>query len=506
MTMDDFSYEHLGVCYWNGSMGPFVIGVIGSGPGLQVLIDIVYTEVFRDFLPDMVLVGASHISDVKSLDILAEINIPVFDTFEEMLERNPDINLVVEMLGSADLLARLRQVLPNHVSLLDHRELVFFCGLHDMAAVKGHYKENLAHQRTLLQSIIDEIREDIFLLDKSGQVVDLNRIVWQRAGIPRKELLGKPCWHAARLRDGSAFCDQLDPVCPFHKTLQSGQKEESLVTRVNRDGLLQYYRLYAYPILDMRGNMTHIMVMHRDITKRTYEEKHQNQRDKLAIIGEMSTYLAHEIRNPLFAIGGFANSLFKSPSLSDRDREKAAILVEETRRIDRMLTSMLNFVRPSEAVSDEVDLLALARSAAELMTIGYGAQGYRIDVQATPPLPTVLGDEDALKRCVVNLIKNGIEAMPGGGTVTLDLGLSGDYVVLKVIDNGIGMNEHEQDRVFNPFFSTKEDGSGLGMAMIKKIIEEHGGKVKLASRLGEGTTVSLLLPPALDVEAAYGGA
>jgi PAS domain S-box-containing protein len=505
MTTDDFSYDNLGICYWNGSLGPFVIGVVGSGPGLQVLIDIVYNEVFREFVPDMVLVGASHIRDQESLDILAEINVPVHDTFEAMLEAHPDINLVVEMLGKADVLARLRQALPDRVSLMDHREVVFFCGLHDMAAVKGHYKENLAHQRTLLQSIIDEIREDIFLLDKSGQVVDLNRIVWQRAGIPRKELLGKPCWHAARLRDGSAFCDQLDPVCPFHKTLQSGVKEEALVTRVNRDGLLQYYRLYAYPILDMRGNMTHIMVMHRDITKRTYEEKHQNQRDKLAIIGEMSTYLAHEIRNPLFAIGGFANSLNKSPNLSERDREKVQILVEETRRLDHMLTSMLNFARPSRTVSEEVDLLALSRSAAELMSIGYGAQGYRIDVRATPPLPAVLGDEDALKRCVVNLVKNAIEAMPDGGTVILELGLSGDYVMLRVVDTGVGMNELEQDRVFNPFYSTKEDGSGLGLAMIKKIVEEHGGRVKLASKPGEGTSVTLFLPPALDVAGGRGG-
>jgi signal transduction histidine kinase len=317
--------------------------------------------------------------------------------------------------------------------------------------------------------------------------------------VPRKELLGKPCWHAARLSDGSQFCSQLDPVCPFHKTLASGQKEEALVTRVNREGLLQYYRIYAYPILGVRGEMTHVMVMHRDITKRTLQEKHQNQRDKLAIVGEMSTYLAHEIRNPLFAIGGFANALVRSPNLTESDREKATILVEETRRLDVMLTSMLNFVRASELKIHEMDILAVSRSAAELMTIGYGSQGYSIEVRASAPLPAVLGDEDTLKQCIANIIKNSIEAMPGGGVVELDIELAGDNVALHVRDSGTGMDKSGLESAFNPFHSTKEGGYGLGLAVIKKKIEELGGRVEIASRLGEGTTVTLFLPAALDV-------
>jgi len=503
VKMTDFSYENMGICYWNGSMGPFIVGIIGSGPGIKALLDIIYNEAFREFLPEMKLVAVSNINQEEEADPFAEINIPVYDSYKTMLASHKDISLVVEMTGRPESITRLRNILPDSISLMDHREVVFFCGMHDMALVKGHYKSNLAHQRVLMQSIMDEVREDIFLLDKKGVIVDCNRIVWERAAIPRKELIGLPCWHAARLRDGSRFCSQLDPVCPFHKTLQSGQKEETLVTRVNKDGLLQYYRLYGYPILDIRGNMTHIMVMHRDITKRTYREKHQNQRDKLAIIGEMSTYLAHEIRNPLFAIGGFANSLFKSPTLSEKDREKAQILVEETKRLDRMLTSMLSFARPSLSMEKKVDLVAISQSAAELMAIGYGKHGYSIEVHSEALLPSVYGNEDALKQCIVNLIKNGIEAMPYGGVVRLDIALDGDFVVLQVSDSGVGMNEHEQDRVFNPFYSTKEEGSGLGLAMIKKIIEEHGGKVELMSKSGEGTTVSLFIPPALDLKKSY---
>ena len=498
--MNDFSYENMGFCYWNGALGPFNIGVVGVGNGLKVLVDIIYNEAFREFLPEIRLFAVSHEGETDTvLRELDGISCPVYATWSEMLDMHPEINLVVEITGNRSTRCRLRQSLPERVSLMDHREFVFLCGMHDMALVKSNYMNHLDHQRTLLQSIIDEIREDIFLLDKNGAIMDLNRMVWQRAGVSRKELLGKPCWHAARLRDGSVFCNELDPACPFHATLRSGKKEESLVTRINGNGLLQYYRLYAYPIYDIRGNMIHVMVMHRDITERTHREKFQHQRDKFAIIGEMSTYLAHEIRNPLFAVGGFANSLLKSSNLDAKDREKAQIIVDETQRLDRMLSNMLNFARPTRSGAENVDIVTVCQDVAELMSVGYGKQGYSIEVKASS-LPPVKGEADALKQCIVNLIKNSIEAMPDGGAIVLDLGLESGEVVLKVVDTGLGMVEQELGKVFNPFYSTKEDGNGLGLAMIKKIVEDFGGTVEIASKPGQGTTVSMRLLPVLDVE------
>lgn len=497
--MNDFTYENMGICYWNGDLGPFNVGVVGTGPTLKILINIIYNEAFREFLPEMVLTAVSNVDekeDFKKYDT----SCPVYPTHEEMLAAHPEINLVVEITGNRSICSCLRQSLPDTIALLDHREVIFLCGLHDMAVVKGNYMNHMDNQRTLIQSIIDEIREDIFLLDKNGVVVDLNRIVWQRANRPRKELLGKPCWRAARLMDGSPFCHSLDAACPFHKTLESGKKEESLVTRINASGLLQYYRVYAYPIFDMRGNMTHIMVMHRDITERTHREKYQQHRDKFTIIGEMSTYLAHEIRNPLSAVGGFANSLLRSPCLGEKEKEKAQIIVDETRRLDRLLTNMLDFARPTRVPGKTVDILAVCADAVELMEIGYGGQGYHMDIRSEDTLPAVLGDADAFKQCLVNLIKNSIEAMPDGGIVSLDLSLADCEVVLKVTDQGAGMTEQEQDKVFSPFYSTKDGGSGLGLAMIKKIIEEHGGTVELASKPGEGTTVSLHFQPALGID------
>ncbi|HKI81061.1 MAG TPA: ATP-binding protein, partial [Pseudodesulfovibrio sp.] len=259
-------------------------------------------------------------------------------------------------------------------------------------------------------------------------------------------------------------------------------------------------RLYAYPIFDMRGNMSHVMVMHRDITERTQREKYQQQQDKFAIIGEISTYLAHEIRNPLYAVGGFANALLRSPKLDKQEREKVQIIVEETSRLDKLLTNMLNFVRPSPGPGSAVDLSGVCRDVAELMDVGYGRQGYAIVIRADDNLPSVQGDADSLKQCLVNIVKNSIEAMPGGGEITITLAMDGGDVTVRIADTGTGMSETELDRAFNPFYSTKAGGNGLGLPLIKKIIEESGGSVTLASRPDRGTAVTLHLQPALDVE------
>jgi signal transduction histidine kinase len=134
------------------------------------------------------------------------------------------------------------------------------------------------------------------------------------------------------------------------------------------------------------------------------------------------------------------------------------------------------------------------------MIAGYGKHGYQIEVRTTPPLPSVQGDTDSLKQCLVNTVKNSIEAMPDGGLILIELGMGDNEVIIRIIDTGTGMDENQMDRAFNPFYSTKEGGSGLGLPMIKKIIEECGGSVSLASKPGKGTTVTIRLQPAFDSE------
>ncbi len=485
-------------CLWEMEDREFQVGIIGTGPGFMSILDIISNAEYQDFIPGMRLVAvAEGEPGSRKLAFVEEQNIPCYDSYPEMLAKHPDITLLIELLGSSGRLRAIRADLPEGASLIDHQAAVFLCGMHNMLQAGAHCRLHLDSQRALLQAIIDEVREDILLLDKEGRVVDMNKNVSARLGKPKQELLGLPCWKVQTLSTGHAFCPEPDKECPFFKALSTGEKAETLMTRVNKDGQLVYFRIYAYPIHSPLGGISHILVMRRDITSRTLRERNMQQQEKLAIVGEMSAFLAHEIRNPLFAIAGFTKSLQRSENLNQTEREKISIISQEAERLDRLLSSILNFVRPSGSVMEEIDLNAVIRDTIELLQFSYSMEGYAIEHFLDPNLPHVRGQEEMLKQCIVNLAKNAFEAMPGGGTVTLRTSMQEHYVTLNVEDRGKGMSHEALEHVFSPFYSTKGKGYGLGLAMIKKIIEEFGGRVELKSKEEEGTMVTLFFSPVL---------
>jgi len=485
-------------CLWELDGKVFRIGILGTGPGFRSIMDIIHNETYQEFMPPMRLEAVAEPGPSRArLEHVRRTGAPVYDTLEEMLAKHPDLDMVVELVGSRPQ-KNLRERLPDHISLVDHTASIFLCGLHDMAKVTAHCQVNLDRQRVLLQTIVDEFKEDILVLTPDGRVVDMNKNVAERARISKATLIGHRCWEIQSQPDGSRFCNGPEPTCPLQETVATGKQAETLVTRVDKQGRLQYFRIYSYPIRNPFGSLTHVMIIHRDITDRTRRERRQQQSDKLALIGEMSTYLAHEIRNPLFAIAGFTNSLLKSSNLEDKEQDKLRIIKEEAARLDHLLTSILNFARPSKPLEGKADLADMARSTVELMSIGYSKQGYTFRLDCQENLPMARAEPEAAKQCLVNLLRNSMEAMEDGGEIVILTRLHGDTVQLLVTDSGCGMSEKELEQVFSPFFTTKEKGCGLGLAMIKKIMEELGGSIDIASVEGKGATVTLQFPAVLS--------
>ena len=490
----------LSECLWRIDEKKFHIGIVGTGPGFRSIVEIVSNKHYVEFLPDMEIVAIAEPDyNASTVERLREQGVKIYGTCEAMLLAHPDIDLLVELAGKRFRLKKIRDSLSASISFLDHTAAIFLCGLHNMLQSKMYCQRDLARHKALLEAIIDEVRDDIILLDKEGRIVDMNRNVRQRIGQEREDLIGLPCCEVQALADGTPFCHGQDEECPFFTAKATGETAEAMFTRVDREGRLLYFRVYAYPIFNEYGGLTHIVIMRRDITRRTYKEKHQQHAEKLSIIGEISTYLAHEIRNPLCAIGGFSNSLLRSGNLDEKQREKIKIIAEETKRLDSMLTSILNFARPAGAVTGSTDINQVARETVELMEIGYSKQGYKFNVSAGRKLPKVVGEPEMIKQCLVNLIKNSLEAMPSGGNIDIRTGLDNDFVFLEVEDTGKGMSEDELQNALSPFYTTKKDGYGLGLAMIKKIIEEFGGRVEITSKEGVGTKATIFFAPVLAV-------
>lgn len=486
-------------CLWDDGERVFRVGVLGTGPGFMALLDVARNPLFLEFLPPVEILGVvRHGPGTQKVAYARSLNIPVYPSLRKFVHAHPEMNMVVDLTGERVVGHAVHDLLDTGVSIVDQDAAIFICGLHDMARANTRFSNDLDRQRHLLQAIIDEVREDIMLLDLDRNVVDMNRNVWRRTGKAKSELTGKPCWQVLTKRDGKPFCPEYDTACPLGETLRTRRKAEALVNRVSAGGRLLYYRVYSYPVFGRSGALTHVMMMHRDITARTHREQQLRQTEKLAVVGEMSTYLAHEIRNPLCAIGGFTRSLLRSSNLSEKEQEKIRIIAEETARLEGLLSSILNFARPGNMPVEEVDIATLIHGTTELMRIGYQQGGYSFTVTVEKDVPSVRGEAESIKQCLVNLIKNAMESMPEGGDIEVVLDRRHDFVRLGVRDHGVGMDEEEQDKVFSPFYSTKPEGTGLGLAMIKKLVEEMGGHIDLRSSPGQGTALYLYFRPVLE--------
>jgi signal transduction histidine kinase len=273
---------------------------------------------------------------------------------------------------------------------------------------------------------------------------------------------------------------------------------ETLSTQVDPEGRMRHFRLYFYPVA--RGpELARVVLIRRDITRRTELEQRLTHSQKMASIGELSTYIAHEIRNPVFAIAGFANALLRDEAIGDSSREKLRIILEESRRLDEILKAIINFARPVDPGGSSCDAAAVAREALYAVLSGSGLGRVETTINLAPGLPRTAIDPDLLKQCLINLIVNSREAMPEGGKLRLGARLEGGRVAVSVEDTGAGIPPDIRDKIFSPFFSTKGRVAGLGLAMARKIMEDIGGAVELASSPGKGTSVTLLLPPVLAV-------
>ncbi|HEX9077992.1 MAG TPA: ATP-binding protein [Desulfuromonadaceae bacterium] len=224
------------------------------------------------------------------------------------------------------------------------------------------------------------------------------------------------------------------------------------------------------------------------------EARHQEEmakRENLARMGEMGAMLAHEIRNPLAGIKGFAQLIEKRPD-DPRTGEAAQRIVAEARRLEALVTDLLDFAGSGTAPMTPLDLGAVIEHTAELVRQEAGHSSVALVSDCAGSL-RVTGNRDRLAQVLLNIARNGLQAMPDGGTLRIAARPAGSDVVIEVSDTGHGIRPEDLPRVFEPFFTTKARGSGLGLALCRKIVEEHAGTIDITS--GEGGTVVRLSFP-----------
>jgi signal transduction histidine kinase len=254
------------------------------------------------------------------------------------------------------------------------------------------------------------------------------------------------------------------------------------------------------------------LVEELESTLKVLERSHQDTRDRLvkterlASMGQISAGVAHEINNPLSTILLYSHMLLKAHRDGDPESDDLQMIVNEANRCRSIMRGLLDFARQSRVVKTPTDLGALVRDVADSLLmkcahLGLGGGAARVTAEVQPGLPLLMLDGEQVRQMLVNLVQNGLDALPeSGGEVCMSAGMdeSGNLAVLKVRDTGSGMPPEMLTEIFTPFYTTKQlgQGTGMGLSIVYGVVKMHAGDISMDSEVGKGTTFTIRLPVA----------
>jgi two-component system sensor histidine kinase PilS (NtrC family) len=321
----------------------------------------------------------------------------------------------------------------------------------------------------------DAERHIIFLNRAGGAILGIDPARAAGKSLPEIGLVFPEDWSAiqARARGQSSYRGEIEIDRP------AGRQVLGYSLRVLKDALGEEGALMLF----------------QDLTEIKKLERHARFNEQLAAVGELAAGIAHEIRNPLASISGSVQVLSKELNVGSAERRLMEIIVSESKRLSKILEDFLRFVRPQER---KVSVFDVGRTVTEVMDLfrlsDEVSDAHRISADVTPACSMLPGDPDQIRQIVYNVAKNAVRAMTAGGSLMVLGREEDDWYSIRFIDTGRGMSEEQLARLFTPFATAFDGGTGLGMAIVRRIVEDHGGVIDAESRPGEGTTVTILLP------------
>jgi signal transduction histidine kinase len=271
----------------------------------------------------------------------------------------------------------------------------------------------------------------------------------------------------------------------------------------------QYMHIFLYHLFAViigflsnkgRRHLKSLEETSQDLSRACKELKRTSARlkraDRLAALGQLSAGIAHEVRNPLGSIKGSIEILGEDISESHPKREFVEIIKNETARLNSLVTEFLRFARPPHPSVESTSLNELLRSAVRLVEREAHESGVEIKWNKRSELPTASVDRDQIRQVLLNLMLNSIQAMPNGGVIELNsrFDRTSDLVEFEIRDEGEGLNKEDLDSIFNPFFTTKPQGTGLGLSVSHQLVQNHGGQITARKNDDRGLTLCVRLP------------
>jgi two-component system sensor histidine kinase PilS (NtrC family) len=346
----------------------------------------------------------------------------------------------------------------------------------ELDKLKSLAEDRAVRMETYNENILQSVPSGVVSIDNSMKIKSINQSAERALGIKAEDVIDKDCTEV--------FDEPLMSIVRDSKTVHRG--EYPYVTRDNRHIWLG---VTTSQLKNTANETIGLILVFTDLTDVKTLQVQVELKERLAQLGEMSAGIAHELRNPMSVIAGYAKLLNKKVKVSDKAIVNA--ILTEIENIDRIISEFLVFAKPTDLNKASIDL---NRMIEETVATAIGDdETIKVLIKAENPV-SIMADEVLLRQAITNLFINAVEAMPEGGNLDIELDYLQDRVEINIKDTGHGIPEDIKQKMFLPFYTSKQKGIGLGLAIVQKVIVSHGGSIEVDSKEGEGTIFSITLP------------
>jgi two-component system NtrC family sensor kinase len=457
---------------------------------------------------------ASVTKSIACYKYAGEMDIELFDNYIEMLSME-HLDFILELTGEQHILSDLVNHKPPTLGILDRQAsmlLLDIANLYERVADKAT-EINLA--RSFASALLEASPDGVMVINRDFRIINCNDSPLITVGKGRESVLGKSCFEV--IYDSQQHCDCIGRICPARETLKTRKPSRVLQESLNINGEPQVSQVTAYPIFNQMNEIVQLVITVRDISKALADRIEQHtqvikddlarfaQEDRLSSLGRLVASVCHEINNPITSIVTFNKLILsylkenKMPPEGTSGFERYLDLsIREALRCGSIVNNLLTFARQKSVEAKDMDLIEIVNTI--MMLTKHQLESSQVEYEVRlPKAPfNVCGDSAQIQQCLMNLIFNAIESMPEGGKLTLSGGVDDeeDMVWLSVADNGHGIKSEDLPHIFEPFYSTKADGKGvgLGLSMTYGIIRKHNGAIEVDSKPGKGTVFKIKLP------------
>jgi two-component system sensor kinase FixL len=349
---------------------------------------------------------------------------------------------------------------------------------------------NLLRDQEIHSGILDSATDAIVTINEDHIITGYNRGAEKLFGFSREEALGQDL----KIIIPTPYKEQHKNFVRRYVATRSphvmGKHVQLKAQR--RDGS-EFPMSISFSMAEIRDELYFTGIV-RDITEYKHMEDRLVRAERLAAVGNTVSHIAHEIKNPLAIIGGFAKQLQKISCLDEKSQHKLSIIMEEVLRLEGMIAQMRDFVKRPSITKEPADIEDLLDEVVEMFEGACQEQNVSVKREKAPENPTASFDQQQLRQVLINLFKNALEVMPHGGELTVVSRVNEKNLEVSISDTGHGMTPEIKANIFQPYFTTKEKGTGLGLAISQTILEEHGGGIFVDSAPGAGSTFTIQIP------------